>query len=795
MPLIAISLVSGGVIAFEVLLMRLYAIGQWHHFATLIISIALLGYGASGTFLALTRGWLLGRFLTAWQVNAVAFGLTAPLGFALARNFIVNPFELAWDPVQAITLSWIYLVLMVPFFCTANCVGLAFMRFSDRVGRVYRFDLVGAGLGAAAVVAALFLLTPSQSLRGLPVLGFAAAAVLGANRARGAVLAVCGLAIAGLMPASWLAPRVSEYKGLSRALTVLGTEIIEQSSSPLGLITVVRSPRVPFRHAPGLSLNSPAGPPEQLGLFVDAGAMSAITRFDTDPKRVPYLDFTTRAVAYHLLERPSVLILGAGGGTEVLLARYHEARRVAVAEPDPAIIRLLRGRFADFAGDIYDPERTTVYVADARGALAVAGSGYDLIQLAVLGAAGGAFGALQETYATTVEAFEGYLGRLEPGGLLAATGPLELPPRPALKLFAVAAAALERLGVAQPGRRLVLIRGFKTATLLIKKGDFTPEELDSVRGFARQRAFDLAYTPGLAHAEANRFNILDSPYLYDGARALLGPERAAFMADYKFDLRPASDDRPYFFRFLQVAVLARAAGAQPARRHAAHRMGLSRSARHAGAGGGGERGLDPPAACRLAAHRPARPRRMRVAVYFLALGLAFLFIEIAFIQRLTLFPRASALRRRRRPGRVPGLRGPRRRHDPATGQTVARRRPGLGDRGGSPGHRAHRACLSGGPGADDGVADHPAAAVKVPLTLLLIAPLAFFMGMPFPLGLARLAEASPGLVPWAWGINGCASVVSAVLATLLAIGIGFSAVVALAVALYLLAALVWRRAL
>ncbi len=794
MPLIAISLVSAGVIAFEVLLLRLYAIGQWHHFAYMIISIALLGYGASGTFLALARGWLLGRFLTAWQVNAAAFGLTAPLGFALARNFIVNPFELAWDPVQAITLSWIYLVLMVPFFCAANCVGLAFMRFSDRIGRIYRFDLVGAGLGAAAVVAALFLLTPSQSLRVLPVLGFAAAAVLGANRARGAVLAVCGLAIAGLMPASWLAPRVSEYKGLSRALTVPGTEIIEQSSSPLGLITVVRSPRVPFRHAPGLSLNSPAGPPEQLGLFVDAGAMSAITRFDGDPSHVPYLDFTTRAVAYHLLERPSVLILGAGGGAEVLLARYHGARRVAVAEPNPEIIRLLRDRLADFAGDIYDPERTTVYLADARGALAVAGSGYDLIQLAVLGAAGGAFGALQETYAYTVEAFEGYLGRLDPGGILAATGPLELPPRPALKLFAVAAAALERLGVSQPGRRLVLIRGFKTATLLIKKGDFTPEELEGVRGFARQRAFDLAYYPGMTRAEANRFNILDSPYLYDGARALLGPERAAFMADYKFDLRPARDDRPYFFDFFkwrslpELLALSRQ-GTMPLIEwgylvlFATLVQAVAVSVVLI---------LLP-----LAVWRRRGPRgrgRIRVAVYFLALGLAFLFIEIAFIQRLTLFlghPLYAVAVVLATFLAFAGL---------GAGMTprLARRLPDGGRVSAIEAAvlaiaviaLAYLAVLA--PMTEWLITLPPA--LKVPLTLLLIAPLAFFMGMPFPLGLARLNEQAPGLIPWAWGINGCASVVSAVLATLLAIGIGFSGVVALAVALYLLAALVWRRA-
>ena len=119
--------------------------------------------------------------------------------------------------------------------------------------------------------------------------------------------------------------------------------------------------------------------------------MTAITRFDGDARGLAYLDFTLDAAPYHLLERPSVLILGAGGGAPVLLGGRHGAARIEVAEPDPAVTALLRGRFADFAGRIYDPARVTVYPTDARGALAVAGSGYDLIQLP-LGAIGGLWG-------------------------------------------------------------------------------------------------------------------------------------------------------------------------------------------------------------------------------------------------------------------------------------------------------------------------------------------------------------------------------------------------------------------
>jgi spermidine synthase len=799
MPFLAISLVSAGVIGLEVLLMRLYAIGQWHHFATMIISIALLGFGVSGTFLALAREWLMARFLKAWQLNAITFGLTAAFGYALARNFPINPFELAWDPAQGIVLLWTYLVLMVPFFCGANCVGLAFMRFSGQVGRVYRYDLVGAGAGAAAVIGLLFLLPPEQVLRGLMTLGFLAAAVaqLGSDESerykRVAVFVVCGLLVALVEPGANFAPRLSPYKDLSLALNAPGARVVEEHSSPLSQISLVYNERVPFRPAPGLSLNGPAPPPAPFALFADGNARAVLPNIEGGAASLAYLDYTPQALPYHLLRRPSVLILGGAGGAAVLLARRHGASSVELAEPDAEVIRLLRGRLAPSIGQAYDPARTTVYVTDARGALGVAGSGYDLIQLAVAGGAGG-FGALRATYAYTVEAFEGYLGRLDPGGLLAVTGPLELPPRHALKLFATALAALEGMGAAVPAQQLALIRGLRSATLLVKKGQaFTPKELAALRRFAQARAFDLAYAPGMARAEANRFNLLDAPELYDGAQALIGPGRAAFIADYKFDLRPAVDDRPYFFDFFkwralpELLALARQ-GAMPLIEWGY----LILLATLVQAGLVSVVLILLPLFIWRRAGVPARGRG-RVLVYFLALGLAFLFVEIAFIQRLTLFlghplyavavvlaaflvfaglgaglsPRLA--RRLPEGGRVSAL-------DLAVFAIAAIA-------------LAYLALLA--PVTEFLVTLPPEA--KLPLSLLLIAPLAFFMGMPFPLGLARLGAEAPGLVPWAWGINGCASVVSALLASLLAIGLGFSAVVGLAVALYLLAAVVWRR--
>src|SRR5262249_1433319 len=153
-----------------------------------------------------------------------------------------------------------------PFACGATCIGLALVAFPSDIGHIYRSDMLGAGTGALGIVAGLFVLSPPQALRAVAVLGFAAAAVasLAAGAARGKWRAA-GYAAAGLaalaIPASWTGLRLSEYKGLSEALLVPGAEVLTEQSSPLGLLTVVASPIIPFRHAPGLSLNNPVEPP------------------------------------------------------------------------------------------------------------------------------------------------------------------------------------------------------------------------------------------------------------------------------------------------------------------------------------------------------------------------------------------------------------------------------------------------------------------------------------------------------------------------------------------------------
>jgi hypothetical protein len=793
--LAAISILAGAAVAHEILLVRLFSILLWHHFAYMIISVALLGIGASGTALAATRGGRISsHFTVVFTGCAVLFAISAVGGFALAQRVPFNPLEVIWDVGQQLHLAQICLLLALPFFAAGAAIGLSFICFSEQIAAIYRADLLGAGAGALLILALLYVFPPQDCLRVIGGLGFVAAAL--ATWANGARRLTAGLAALAVIstaawPTSWLQLQPSQYKGLSVALTAPGTQVLTQRSSPLGLLTVVESPIIPFRYAPGLSLGATTEPPPQLGVFTDAEALTVITRFTGDKTTLSYLDQQTSALPYHLLERPHTLILGAGGGADVLSALYHGATRIDALELNPDLVDLVRGPFSAFAGGIYNREDVTLHIAEARSFVEASERRWDLIQLALLDsftAAAAGVQALGESPLYTVEALQAYYEHLAPGGLLAITRWLLAPPRDSIKLFATAVLTLEQMGASSPGDQLAIIHSWNTATLLMKNGQFNAAELAALRAFANARSFDVAWYPGMTEAEANRFNQLAEPYLYRAATALLGPERGKFLENYKFYIIPATDDRPYFFRSFKWALLpdlvAQRAQGGLTQVDTGYLVVIATLVQSVIASL--VLILLPLAILRPEHQHPKHGglSRWRVALYFLSLGFGFIFIEMSFIQRFTLFlghPLA------------------------AIGVVLATFLVFAGLGSGIAAHFAQRrgtAIVFAAAGIIVFAGTYLIALpillpalitlpllAKTAITLVLIAPLGFAMGLPFPLGLERVAAEAPGLVPWAWGINGCASVVGAVLASILAMHTGLTLVVCLALGLYAVAAL------
>ena len=665
--LAAVALLSAATLGYEVLLTRLLAIVQWHHFAFLVISTALLGFGASGAFLVVVGNRLrvpAGPFLA---LCALAFAVAAPACFALAQRVPFNVLELPWSLRPLGWLLVIELLLAMPFFIAATGIGRTLIVFGDRLSRVYAVDLAGAGAGAALAVGLLWWLPPDRAPGGLGAMAALAGglAVVRARRStRRALLAFAAVIFVLLItgPAGWNELRISPFKPLPQALRVSGAKLAETRSGPLGLVSAVENEKVPLRWAPGLSLLARAPVPEQVALFVDGDGPIAIPRRPRASPPPAYLDALPSALPYHLQARPRVLVLGAGGGAPVLQALGGGAPEVDAVELQPDVGALARDRYNGFAAGTLDPPPAVrLHVGDPRAFVESARGGeYDLIQVDALGASPSGLHALKAERLLTVESMRAMLARLAPRGLVAITGWSELPPRSGPRLLATLLEALAAEGIEPAADHLAWIRSWNTNTLVASRTPLSRAQVAAVRSFARARAFDLVHVPGMEAGEANRYNVMERPWFREAAARLLGPEREEFIRGYKFDIRPATDDRPYLWSFFRWA-------------HAPEILALSRE------GGIGLLAigyLALPAALVQAAvasaalillplllvrRRAGRgvpgARRGAALAGFFALGLAFLMMEIAFISPLHGDPEPPAARPRRGARGVPRLRG------------------------------------------------------------------------------------------------------------------------------------------
>jgi len=802
--LLAVALMSGAAFGYELLLLRFFAIMYWDHFAHLIISMALLGFGVSGTMLTLTQHRLLPCFHRSFFLSALLFACILPVVTSLAGRLGFNPPEVIWKGDQLARLAAVFVLVTIPFFCAGLCIGLTMRWQTGLVARIYRADLCGAACGALLIMALLFVLPPQDAVRVLALVGLAAAALMRgghATRVEYMGLAAAALAI-GLWPGQWLAPAMSPYKGLSQTLHIPGVEVVEEKRSPAGAFAALTSAAIPFRFAPGLSLLAPVSPPHQVALFHDGHAAGVILRGSDGPAAFEFLRWTPMALPYVLVARPRVLVVGAGGGGDIWHALIEGAVQVDAVEPHRELTGFVDS-LSSFSGPLLTHEKVRLHSSDVRGFLAAATASYNLIQISPLGSAappsaGGH--ALEASYLYTVEGLHLALSRLAPHGLLAITLPLELPPRGAVKMTATIAAALKQLGHgSEPARHVVIVRTWNTVTIVASRSPLSAPQLSAARDFCRTRAFDLDWLPDIAIAEVNRINVLDRPYLYEAAIEIWRGQ--PYWQLQGFNLLPATDDRPWFSHFFRWASFVplwtqRASGTASLLEWEYLLLWMSLAVALV--------------VSLLAIVWPLRlfsrsPRRnshglegnLARGLYFAALGLAFLFLEIAFIQQWILFLRHPLL-------------------------AMAVIVPSFLFFAGCGSGWAHRLAAHTESFFLAWLRDRPVAvataaiglvaalylwllpllfaegavwpvSLRILVSILLIGGLAFWMGMPFPLGLMRLGQSRPDFVPLAWGVNGLFSVISAIVATILALHAGFRMVVLAAIALYLLAAALERR--
>ena len=785
---LCVFLLSAVILFFEILLMRVFALQYWHHFASFIISLALLGFGAGGSLLYLLRGRLESILENLLFFLPLALSLCLWVTLLLLDLLVFNPFLTFLQGDDILQLLLLVAAVFVPFFLGALAIGACFSVAAGGVFSLYFVNLAGSAAGCLLLFLTWFHLEPHVLLLLLSLLA-ACASGAAARGPRRILFSALTILLMPLLYGSFFQDRsleMSPVKDLAQARRAEGAVTEHERFGPLGLVTVLSGPS--FHYLPDLSLNCPHRLPEQKGLFIDGNTVGAINRFSGDPGQLGFMSWRTASLAYELLDEPRVLVIGGGGGSEVLNARYHGARDISVVELNADVVSLMNGPYRDYGGAVYGSGPVRVFAEEGRGFLDRTGESYDLIQMVLLdsmGAATAGVYSLNENYLFTVESFEKALLRLSPGGILSVSQWMEHPPRSGMKLLAMAAEVLKRQKL-DPSQSLMMIRSWQTVTLLMKKGPFEPADLDRARRFCGSRLFDPCWLPGIRPEETNRFNRLDRDPFHDAAFRLFAGEGPALYREYPFDITPATDGRPFFSHSFKMGHIGRMLG--PAGRDILPFM---------------DWGYLLAWACFILlvaaslvlillplCRSPGVPARetLPVFLFFGALGLAYMFLEIAFLQQfirylhhpvysagvvigsfLVFSGLGSHLASREGFTAKAGI-------DTvatvivATGATVYYLSLGLGE-----------------------VLPRVALPVKMLICSLLIAPLAIPMGIPFPLGLARLAQGRKTLLPWAWGVNGFFSVIGASAAVLLAVSWGFVAVIGAALALYILAALVFAK--
>lgn len=513
---LALALVSLAVLLLQITLTRLLSVLVWYHWAFFAVSIAMVGLGAPGIWLALERN------ASRW-LPAALLGAGALLPGAVVCMLHTDP---AWSAGARLLVIFACLVPGALALGTAVC--LLLLDADGPLGRLYAFDLAGACVGAMLAIPLLGAIPAPALAASLGLLPLAAAGLV-ASRRTAWVAAAMAVVLGGAL-ASGEPFRVRQTKSYVESGPT--TPIFERWT-PTARLTVLDSvffrsdPNRPF--AWGLGALAPPGEAlDQYWLEQDGSAGTPIMRFDGDLTKLDFLLYDVTTAGYQVRPPRSVAIVGAGGGRDVLTAKLAGATTVRAIELNAGIVDALRGPFAAFSGGVYDLPGVETVVAEGRSALTRSTDRFDLLQISLIDSwaatAAGAY-SLSENSLYTVEAFRLYLDRLTEGGVLSVSRWTFEAPR----LLFLAEEALRQQGVADPLAHLAMVDAGSVTTLLVSREPLTEadrrrlDEMCAARGFVRQ----------LPAADS------------DAARILAGGVAAFAGSGLRLD--PPTDDRPYFF--------------------------------------------------------------------------------------------------------------------------------------------------------------------------------------------------------------------------------------------------------
>ena len=785
----AVFLVSVSTLAFEVLLTRIFSIGQWNHLSFMVISIALFGFGASGTFLCLIESPKIGRWRLFASRNTIIvllqlYSASALLSFLALNHIPLDYFSLAIEPIQALYLLAAYLLPAVPFFFSGMLISLSYMTFPDKTGLFYFATMTGSSLGAVAPIPLLPLLGEGKLILLASLLSLVPSVLPAPNSAREektasndrkwqriyrAIGILLIIFITLLMSHSrWqvlIHVKPSAYKSLSQILQFPETHIIESTTGIRGRLDTVKTPYL--RYAPGLSLKYTEALPGQQAVFQDGDNQFVFYDIQKKAADFEFAQYLLAYSGYHLSRNPlTALLILSGGGSAVPCAAAAGARQITLVAPSSRLAAKLRHWY---------PYR--IIDQTSRAYLARSDNHYDVIHIENWGTSIPGSAALNQEHHFTVEAFSEYWNHLTPRGVAIISRKLLLPPSDSLRLWAAAYEALMRQGVSAPAGHLVVLRNFDTFVLLVSKARVNYQYIVD---FAESRNFDLVFLPGMPPALANRFNVFDKPYHFAEIDRLANlyqtGRQTEYFREYFLDVAPQSDGRPFPARFLKWSKIKELYQSTGRRFYALFMSGeIVIAVVFAEALLISFFLLIVP----LCARTRGTPKpKLSQVVYFFAVGAGFMFVEIYFIKRLIVLTATPVISFTLVIAAVLFYTG-------LGGIWVYKKPPRS--------LRVPLAILILVVVLEAAIFESLMAYVlrgstvlRYIFAMLYLLPVGLLMGLPFPLGMRYLLN-TPVQRAYAWTVNGCASVLIAILAAQVALSWGIPQVAACGAAAYLVA--------
>lgn len=805
----ALCLLSASVLLLQLVQTRLFSVMLWHHLTYLVVTFTLLGFAAGGAILSGRRAWLTGDVAGRLSRLSLLFAAGVVLAYAVVTR--VAP-SAHYTRSGIATAAVNYGILFLPMIFAGMGVALALADAGAAVGRTYAWNMGGSALGCLLYVPALRALGGEGTVLLACALALFAAALFrrgGAGRP-GWLAAAAGLAaiaLAATDPTALFEAPLAPSKAMAQHLArEPGLHVEASAWDPLCRIDVI-APRDGDPHVPRTIYQDG----DASTVMLPAGAESGVDIFDKEG--LAYLMFLERA--------PKVLAIGIGGGIDILQAvATHRALPAGQhvdftgIEINPTTVGLMTGRYRELNGDRYHAPGVAVVLDEGRSWLRRSDERYDIIQMTgtdtYAALASGSY-VMSESYLYTAQAYDDYFEHLTDDGVISVLRFRFTPPREELRLAAIAVDALRRRGATSPADHVVMLGfdgikqevdgravGMDFAALLFRKRPFTPAEVSIYSRYAEsvERAH-LMYAPGVAC----------SGPAADYFAAVRAGTDVEFRRDYVYNLDPVTDDNPFFFRYEKWddVLPAWLGGRGPAPDAAAPAPSSDPRHEYTGIVGGEPIGLillstvlgESAVLVTLLVLVPLLLFRreglavrgaVRWIVYFTGLGAGYMALEIVAMQRFVLFlgnpgyalttVLVTFLLFSGWGAAVAG-----RSADPR--RTLSRALAGV-------------VLLVAALGVALPALFASTLALPLParlgLAVVTLAPAAFLMGMPFPSGLALVGRQGAAFVPWAFGVNGGASVLASVVAILVAMAAGFSTVFVLAGAAYLLALLAGRGA-